>query len=203
MNGGAVERTRGCIRIGWICRAEAVRLAANTLRFTAAISPSHDPGHVLAARSGRARLPQPFSASARIAAFDRESCMATSAEYGFGEYAFPRGWFMVANSSDITNSKPYNARYFGEDAVIFRNAAGAVGMIGAYCPHMGTHFGTSKTSYIVTAGFNVQGDGIRCPFHGWRFGLTASRIWPKTPHLFFFFGLGVVGETLPIASLAS
>lgn len=96
--------------------------------------------------------------------------MATSADYGFGEYPFPRGWFMVANSSQITCDKPYNARYFGEDVVIFRNAAGEVGMIGAYCPHMGTHFGTSKTSYIVTAGLNVQGDGIRCPFHGWRFG---------------------------------
>jgi 3-ketosteroid 9alpha-monooxygenase subunit A len=96
--------------------------------------------------------------------------MATSAEYNLGEYEFPRGWFVVANSSQIVPGKPYNARYFGQDVVIFRTADGEIGMLEAYCPHMGTHFGTSTTAYIAKAGLNVQGNGIRCPFHGWRFG---------------------------------
>ena len=77
--------------------------------------------------------------------------MATSAEYNLGEYAFPRGWFVVANSAQILPGKPFNARYFGEDVVIFRTAEGEVGMLGAYCPHMGTHFGTSTTAYIANA----------------------------------------------------
>jgi len=96
--------------------------------------------------------------------------MATSAEYDLGEFAFPRGWFVVANSSEVAGARPLNARYFGEDVVLFRTASGQVGMLSAYCPHMGTHFGTSNHSYIVSAGVNVQGEGIRCPFHGWRFG---------------------------------
>jgi len=96
--------------------------------------------------------------------------MTTSAEYGLGPFAFPRGWFMVANSSEVGGDRPLNARYFGEDVVLFRTASGEVGMLTAYCPHMGTHLGTSNHSYIVTAGLNVQGEGVRCPFHGWRFG---------------------------------
>lgn len=95
--------------------------------------------------------------------------MATSAEYNLGEHAFPRGWFVVANSAEIDGARPLSARYFGEDVVLFRGASGALGMVSAYCPHMGTHFGTSNHSYIVTAGLNVQGEGVRCPFHGWRF----------------------------------
>ena len=95
--------------------------------------------------------------------------MARSADYGLGEFAFPRGWFAVASSSEISK-KPLNARYFGEDGVIFRGDSGRVVMLEAYCPHMGTHLGRSRTSYIIESGRHVEGDAIRCPFHGWRFG---------------------------------
>lgn len=100
--------------------------------------------------------------------------MAGSADYGLGPFAFPRGWFMIANAEDLAAGKPLSARYFGEDVVIFRNADGACGMLSAYCPHMGTHMGASETSYIAAAGLNVQGSGVRCPFHGWRFGLDGK-----------------------------
>ena len=43
-------------------------------------------------------------------------------------------------------------------------------MLEAYCPHMGTHLGRSQASYVVESGQHVDGEGIRCPFHGWRFG---------------------------------
>jgi 3-ketosteroid 9alpha-monooxygenase subunit A len=95
--------------------------------------------------------------------------MARTTDYKLGDYAFPRGWFMVAESSKIT-STPTSARYFGEDVVIFRGASGAVAMLGAYCAHMGTHLGRSEHSYVVTSGHHVEGDSIRCPFHGWRYG---------------------------------
>lgn len=95
--------------------------------------------------------------------------MAKSAEYGLGEFSFPRGWFAVANSSEI-GRQPYNARYFGEDLVIFRGESGQVVMLEAYCPHMGTHLGKSTRSFTVESGGYLEGDNIRCPFHGWRFG---------------------------------
>ena len=95
--------------------------------------------------------------------------MARTADYSLGEFTFPRGWFVVAESSAI-GRKPFNARYFGQDVVLFRGESGAVSMLEAYCPHMGTHFGKSHTSYTVVSGALLEGDSIRCPFHGWRFG---------------------------------
>ena len=42
-------------------------------------------------------------------------------------------------------------------------------MLDAYCPHMGTHLARNNTSYVVQDG-QIEGDSIRCPYHGWRFG---------------------------------
>lgn len=95
--------------------------------------------------------------------------MAKSADYKLGEFGFPRGWFAVANAADV-DKKPLSTRYFGEDVVIFRGESGKPVMLEAYCPHMGAHLGRSRTSYIVQSGQHVEGDSIRCPFHGWRFG---------------------------------
>jgi len=95
--------------------------------------------------------------------------MAKTADYKLGEFTFPRGWFLVAESSTVGKT-PLNLRYFGEDVVIFRKADGVVAMLEAYCPHMGTHLGKNKTSWTVVSGDHVDGEGIRCPFHGWRFG---------------------------------
>lgn len=95
--------------------------------------------------------------------------MATSAEYGLGDYAFPRGWFVVADSAEIGRA-PCNVRYFGQDLVLYRGESGRVVMLDAYCPHMGTHIGMSKTSATVESDRFMEGDNIRCPFHGWRFG---------------------------------
>jgi 3-ketosteroid 9alpha-monooxygenase subunit A len=96
--------------------------------------------------------------------------MATTAEYGLGEFTYPRGWFMVARSEEVS-STPLAVRYFGEDMVIYRGGqSGKVFMIEAYCPHMGTHLARNTTSYVVKDGDHVEGDNIRCPYHGWRFG---------------------------------
>jgi len=96
--------------------------------------------------------------------------MATTADYGLGEFTYPRGWFMVARSDEVT-ATPMAVRYFGEDMVIYRGAqSGKAFMIEAYCPHMGTHLARNTTSYVVKDGEHVEGDNIRCPYHGWRFG---------------------------------
>lgn len=95
--------------------------------------------------------------------------MATTADYGLGEFTFPRGWFMVATSDDVTTA-PVGVRYFGEDLVLYRGESGQVFLVEAYCPHMGTHLAQNSTSYVVMDGEHVEGDNIRCPYHGWRFG---------------------------------
>jgi 3-ketosteroid 9alpha-monooxygenase subunit A len=96
--------------------------------------------------------------------------MARTVDYGLGEYTFPRGWFMVAEAAEV-GSKPQPVRFFGRDFVLYRGqASGRAVLLDAYCPHMGTHLGINTTSYIVRDGQHVEGDSIRCPYHGWRFG---------------------------------
>lgn len=95
--------------------------------------------------------------------------MATTAEYGIGEFTFPRGWFMVGEAKDATK-KPIPLRYFGKDLVMYRGESGRVVVMDAYCPHMKTHLAKNDSSYIVLDGKQVEGDDIRCPYHAWKFG---------------------------------
>ena len=97
--------------------------------------------------------------------------MATTAEYGIGKFTFPRGWFMVGETSEATN-KPIPLRYFGRDLIMYRGESGRVVVMDAYCPHMKTHLAKNESSYIVMDGKQVEGDDIRCPYHAWKFGLT-------------------------------
>ena len=90
----------------------------------------------------------------------------------------PYGWFFVHYSDELAVGDVKTLRYFGEDLVLFRNEAGAPGMLDAYCPHLGAHLGH---------GGQVKGDSIQCPFHAWQFrpdgfcsGIPyASQIPPK------------------------
>ncbi len=95
--------------------------------------------------------------------------MATTKEYGFGEFDFARGWFMIGTSDEATRI-PQPIRYFGKDLVLYRGESGTPYVTDAYCPHMGAHIAKNKTSYIVLDGQHVEGESIRCPFHGWSFG---------------------------------
>ena len=95
--------------------------------------------------------------------------MATSSDYGLGEYEFARGWFMIGESKDATGI-PSAIRYFGRDLVIYRGESGTPYVVDAYCPHMGAHLARNSTSYIVRDGDHVKGESISCPFHGWSFG---------------------------------
>jgi 3-ketosteroid 9alpha-monooxygenase subunit A len=45
--------------------------------------------------------------------------------------------------------------------VVFRGEDGMARVFDAHCPHLGAHLGH---------GGKVEGNGVRCPFHAWRFG---------------------------------
>ncbi len=100
--------------------------------------------------------------------------MATSKDYRLGEFTFPRGWFMIAAAEELNTHKPLAVRFFGNDFALYRGrATGKVVLLDAYCPHMKTHLAApNHTSYVVidVGGSNIDGDGIRCPYHAWRFG---------------------------------
>jgi phenylpropionate dioxygenase-like ring-hydroxylating dioxygenase large terminal subunit len=50
-------------------------------------------------------------------------------------------------------------RLLGQDLVLFRDAAGRFGLLDRDCPHRGADLKFARH----------EGDGIRCPFHGWKF----------------------------------
>ena len=45
--------------------------------------------------------------------------MAKTVDYGLGEHTFPRGWFMAAEASEVTD-KPLAVRFFGRELVLYR-----------------------------------------------------------------------------------
>ncbi len=74
--------------------------------------------------------------------------------------AVPDGWFAVASSEEIGAGQVLTLHYLDRELVAFRGQDGRVRVFDAYCPHLGAHLGV---------GGRVCGDGIVCPFHGWRF----------------------------------
>jgi len=75
-------------------------------------------------------------------------------------FGTPLGWYPVAWSFELKAGEVAKCRYFGQDLVVFRGESGQASVLDAYCPHLGAHLGV---------GGKVEGDAIRCPFHGWKF----------------------------------
>ncbi len=95
--------------------------------------------------------------------------MATATEYNLGPNTFPRGWFIVAESKELDVDGTMAIRFFGQDLALYRGESGKPVLLDAYCSHMGTHLTDSKSSMIVKNGKQIEGDSIRCPYHGWRY----------------------------------
>lgn len=78
----------------------------------------------------------------------------------FPFHPYPNSWFVVAFSEELPAKGVMSLRYFGTELVLFRTEDGVARVLDAYCPHLGAHLG---------CGGVVEGDRLRCPFHGWRF----------------------------------
>ncbi len=55
-------------------------------------------------------------------------------------------------------------RVLGQDFVLFRNAEGVYGLLDRDCPHRGADLAYGRN----------EGDGLRCPFHGWKFDVSGQ-----------------------------
>jgi phenylpropionate dioxygenase-like ring-hydroxylating dioxygenase large terminal subunit len=53
-------------------------------------------------------------------------------------------------------------RLLGQDLVLFRDEVGRFGLLDRDCPHRGADLAFARH----------EGDGLRCPFHGWKFDVT-------------------------------
>lgn len=94
--------------------------------------------------------------------------MATNADYGIEGSDYPRGWFVIAEASEL-GKEPLPLHFFGHDYAMYRGESGRVVLLDAYCPHMGTHLAASSSAAMAQEGEQIEGDSIRCPYHGWRF----------------------------------
>jgi len=99
--------------------------------------------------------------------------MAQGSEYGLGPNTFPRGWFIVAESGELDQG-PMAVRFFGQDLALYRGQSGKPVLLDAYCAHMGTHLTASTSAMIVKNGLQIEGDSIRCPYHGWRYNAAGD-----------------------------
>lgn len=76
--------------------------------------------------------------------------------------AFARAWFPVARDVDLES--PVLVTLLATRLVVFRTGGGETVVLRNRCPHRGGALNLGQ----------VMGDGIQCPYHGWRFGADGS-----------------------------
>ena len=74
---------------------------------------------------------------------------------------FARGWHIVCFSQELAKGDIKALDYFNREMVLFRGEDGNAVILDAYCPHLGAH--------LAGVGSRIEGNSIRCPFHGWEF----------------------------------
>lgn len=84
-----------------------------------------------------------------------------------------RYWLPICLSSDVAepDAPPRKFRLVGQDFVVFRDSAGTVGVLDEKCMHRGASLAIGR----------VEDCGIRCLYHGWKFGADGSI--QETPNL--------------------
>jgi nitrite reductase/ring-hydroxylating ferredoxin subunit len=74
-------------------------------------------------------------------------------------------WQPVALSEELAGERPVRpVRLLGEDFVLFRDAAGRLGLIDRGCPHRGADLAFGR----------LEDGGLRCLFHGWLFDVDGN-----------------------------
>jgi 5,5'-dehydrodivanillate O-demethylase oxygenase subunit len=76
-----------------------------------------------------------------------------------------RYWHPVAAAAELTEEKPIRAvKILEEELVVYRDKKGQYGLVGEHCPHRSASLAYGR----------VDEEGIRCPYHGWKFDRTGK-----------------------------
>ncbi len=73
-----------------------------------------------------------------------------------------RYWHVVSPVDQMDGRWTKRVRLLGEDLVLYKDRSGKFGLIGEQCPHR-----RASLAYGIPTE-----DGIRCPYHGWKFDAT-------------------------------
>ncbi len=75
-------------------------------------------------------------------------------------YPYPDGWYALGFSDELKNGELLTRPFMGKEVILFRTEKGEACVTEPFCPHLGAHLGHGGT---------VEGETIRCPFHGFCF----------------------------------
>ncbi|HXF74886.1 MAG TPA: aromatic ring-hydroxylating dioxygenase subunit alpha [Methylomirabilota bacterium] len=77
-----------------------------------------------------------------------------------------RYWHVVAAAAELEAKPKKRVRVLGEDLLLYKNPAGGYGLVRERCSHRGAS---------LYYGF-IEEDGIRCPYHGWKYDACGNCI---------------------------
>lgn len=83
-----------------------------------------------------------------------------------GLFFFQKG--VAPTAPHLLPSFPQDVRQvtaLGREFCVFRGQSGKIGVLDAYCPHLGAN---------IAAGGIVKDDCVECPFHGWSFNTSGE-----------------------------
>lgn len=68
-------------------------------------------------------------------------------------------WYIAATSREVSHKKPIHKKLLGEELVLWRDSQGVAQAVANTCIHRGVPLSLGL----------VDGDCVRCPYHGWSF----------------------------------
>lgn len=77
-----------------------------------------------------------------------------------------RYWMPLAPKAEIDEKGKRQLRLLGEDLLVFKDGGGRYGLVAEQCSHRGASLFYGK----------VEADGIRCPYHGWKYDVSGRCI---------------------------
>lgn len=98
-----------------------------------------------------------------------ESGSKFSAVRSVDQSSLVQSWYPLVRAADLRIGAAVPVDVMGQSLVVFRSQANELGVIKRHCCHMGGDLSRGQ----VTEG------GIRCPIHGWEFGVSGERVLHK------------------------
>ncbi len=82
----------------------------------------------------------------------------------YEETGYEQCWYPLMKSEQLKSGQVLGQNFLDGRIVLYRDSAGSVRAMTAYCRHMGCDLALA----------DLMGDEIRCPFHHWRYGPDGS-----------------------------